>query len=101
MSDVLETDGERLLIAVRSLLARKGVVTPEEIAERREATDNASPGQGAKMVAKAWLDPAYRELMLTDGTKAAEALGIPMRGMPPLGVLENTPSVHHLSLIHI
>ena len=96
MSDLLETDGERLLTAVRALLARKGVVTPEEIAERRAATDNASPGQGAKMVAKAWLEPEFKALMLGDGTKAAEALNIPMRGMPPLGVLEQTPKVHNL-----
>jgi nitrile hydratase len=48
------------------------------------------------MVAKAWTDPAYRVLMLADGTKAADAIGIPMRGMPPLGVLENTPDVHNL-----
>jgi hypothetical protein len=96
MSDLLETDGERLLTAVRALLARKGVVTPEEIAERRAATDNANPGQGAKMVAKAWLEPEFKALMLGDGTKAAEALNIPMRGMPPLGVLEQTPKVHNL-----
>jgi len=96
MSDLLETDGDRLLIAVKALLERKGVVSAAEIAERRAATDAASPGQGAKMVAKAWLDPAYRDLMLSDGTKAAEALGIPMLGMPPLGVLENTPDIHNL-----
>jgi hypothetical protein len=96
MSELLETEGERLLTAVRALLARKGVVTPEEIAERRAATDNASPGQGAKMVAKAWLEPDFKALMLGDGTKAAEALNIPMRGMPPLGVLEQTPKVHNL-----
>jgi nitrile hydratase len=96
MMDLLETDGETLLTAVRSLLARKGVVTPNEIAERRAATDHASPGQGARMVAKAWTDPAYRALMLEDGTKAAEVMNIPMRGMPPLGVLQNTPDLHHL-----
>ncbi len=96
MMDLLETDGEKLLTAIRSLLTRKGVVTPDEIAERKAATDNASPGQGARMVAKAWVDPAYRALMLDDGTKAAEALGIPMRGMPPLGVLENTAGLHNL-----
>jgi len=96
MSDLLETDGERLLTAVRALLERKGVVSAAEIAERRVATDNASPGQGAKMVAKAWVDPNYRALMLSDGTKAAEHLGIPMLGMPPLGVLENTAEVHNL-----
>ena len=93
---ILETDGERLLGAVRRLLVAKRVVTEAELAERMEATDNASPGQGARMVARAWTDPAYRALMLEDGTKAAEALNIPMRGMPPLGVLENTDAVHNL-----
>ena len=48
------------------------------------------------MVARAWTDPDYRALMLEDGSKAAEMLGIPMRGMPPLGVLENAPGLHHL-----
>lgn len=48
------------------------------------------------MVAKAWTDPAYRVLMLADGTRAAESLGIPMRGAPPLGVLEDTAGLHHL-----
>jgi hypothetical protein len=94
--NILETDGERLLEAVRGLLARKGVASPAEIAERIAITDNASPGQGARMVAKAWTDSAYKELMLADGTKAAEVLDIPMRGMPPLGVLENTAAVHNL-----
>lgn len=94
--NILDTESERLLAAVRALLERKGVVSAHEIEERRQATDNAQPGQGARMVAKAWVDPAYRALMLSDGTKAAEELGIPMRGMPPLGVLENTPEVHNL-----
>ena len=48
------------------------------------------------MVARAWLDSDYRALMLDDGTLAAEAMGIPMRGAPPLGVLENTDGLHHL-----
>jgi nitrile hydratase len=94
--NIIETDGEALLTAVRRLLAQKNLVTDEDVADRKRATDNASPGQGAKMVARAWTDPAYRALMLEDGTKAAEAMGIPMRGMPPLGVLENSDEVHHL-----
>jgi hypothetical protein len=94
--NILETDGERLLAAVRALLEQKGIVSTAEVQERMAITDNASPGQGARMVARAWVDPAYRALMLEDGTKAAEALDIPMRGMPPLGVLENTPDVHNL-----
>ncbi len=93
---LLEADPGRLLAAVTALLAAKGIVTEADIAERVALTDYASPGQGAQMVAKAWLEPDYRALLLTDGTRAAEALGIMMRGMPPLGVVENTPSLHHL-----
>jgi nitrile hydratase len=93
---VLEADSDRLLGAVRALLAAKGIAGAEQIAARIRVTDEASPAQGARMVAKAWTDPAYRTLMLADGTSAAEALGIPMRGLPPLGVLANTSEAHHL-----
>jgi nitrile hydratase len=96
MTNVLEVDGEKLLAAVRGLLVQKGIASTAEISERIAITDRASPGQGARMVAKAWIDPAYRALLLEDGAKAAEALGIPMRGMPPLGVLEDTPELHNL-----
>ena len=94
--NILETDSDRLLVAVRGLLAAKGIATPPEITERIRITDGGSPAQGARMVARAWTDPAYRALMLSDGTAAAEALSIPMRGLPPLGVLENTEELHHL-----
>ena len=94
--NILETDGEKLLAAVRDVLAANGIASSSEIAERIAITDAANPGQGARMVAKAWTDPAYRTLMLEDGTKAAEELGIPMRGSTPLGVLENTADLHHL-----
>ena len=96
MSNILEVNGEKLLAAIRGLLAQKGIASDDEITDRMAATDAASPGQGARMVARAWIDPSYRTLMLEDGAKAAEALGIPMRGMPPLGVLENTDEVHNL-----
>jgi len=93
---ILEADSDKLLIAVRSILAGKGIATSAEIAERIAITDRADPGQGARMVARAWIEPEFRALMLTDGTRAAEAMGIPMRGAPPLGVLENTATLHHL-----
>jgi hypothetical protein len=91
-----DVDSGSLLAALRSLLAEQGIATAEEIAERIAVTDAATPRRGAAMVAKAWVDPAFRALMLADGARAAESLGIPMRGMPPLGVLENTPDLHHL-----
>ncbi len=96
MSDLLDTDGEALLAALRGLLAAKGLASPVEVAERLALTERASPAQGARIVAKAWTDPEFRARLLADGTATVEALGIPMRGAPPLGVLENVPGLHHL-----
>lgn len=87
---------ERLLAALRTVLEGKAILDADEIAERIRLTDAASPAQGARMVARAWTDEAYRGRMLRDGAAAAEEAGIPMRGLPPLGVLENTASLHHL-----
>ena len=83
---------ERFVAALKA----HGVVTEDEIGTQIERTDRASPEIGARMVARAWTDPAYRRLMLTDGSAAAEEVGISMAGMPPLGVLEDTDNVHHL-----
>ena len=94
--NVLQADSDKLLAAVSALLAEKGVMGEDDITERMAITDAANPGQGARMVAKAWVDPAYRALMLKDGSEAAEAVGIPMRGLPRLGVLEDTAELHHL-----
>jgi nitrile hydratase len=85
-----------LLDRLVAALEAKGIVTEAEIAERQANTDKASPETGARMVARAWTDPAYRDLLLTDGAAAAEAMGVSMAGAPPLGVLENTPTRHHL-----
>ncbi|MDO9709835.1 nitrile hydratase subunit alpha [Paracraurococcus lichenis] len=83
---------ERLVAA----LAAKGIVTEAELAEMQARTDRASPEIGARMVARAWLDPDWRRLLLTDGAAAAERMGVSMAGAPPLGVLEDRPGLHHL-----
>jgi hypothetical protein len=83
---------EKLIAA----LAAKGIVSEPEIAARQASTDRASPEIGARMVARAWLDPEWRALMLRDGKAAAEQMGVSMAGAPPLGVLADTPTLHHL-----
>lgn len=93
---VLQAESAALLDAVSGLLFEKGLVTAAELAERVAITEQASPAQGARMVARAWLDPEYRALMLRDGTAAAEQAGAFMRGAPPLGVLANEPGLHHV-----
>ncbi len=95
-ASLLETEGAKLLAALRRVLAEKAIVSADEIAERMASTDRGSPAEGARMVAKGWVDPAYRAALLEDGAKAAETLGISMVGAPPLGVLENSAGVHNL-----
>ena len=85
-----------LLDRLMAALEARGIVTEAEVAARQASTDKASPETGARMVAKAWTDPAYRALLLADGKAAAEQMGVSMAGAPPLGVLENTPGRHHL-----
>jgi nitrile hydratase len=85
-----------LLDRLVAALAAKGIVTEQELAARQATTDAASPETGARMVARAWVDPAYRALLLSDGKAAAETMGVSMAGMPPLGVLEDTKQRHHL-----
>jgi hypothetical protein len=96
MSDTSIQESSALLAAIKRLLVEKSITTEAEIAERIRITDGGSPAQGARMVARAWTNPEFRALMLSDGTAAAEALDIPMRGLPPLGVLEDTSEIHNL-----
>ena len=89
-------DSIALLDRFVAALVARGVVTEAEIQERIARTDRASPEIGARMVARAWLDPAWRAMMLKNGTEAVEALGVSMAGAPPLGVLEDTAKRHHV-----
>lgn len=73
-----------------------GLTTDEELdAFLDEMLNGATPLNGARMVARAWTDPAYRETLLADGNAAADALGFSMRGYR-LRAVENTPSTHNV-----
>jgi nitrile hydratase len=82
-------------IAVRELLIEKGVISPEDVRRAIEAMDARSPAQGARIVARAWSDPAYKARLLADPNAAILELGIEP-GVYKLVVLENTPEVHNL-----
>jgi hypothetical protein len=85
-----------LLDRLVAALAARGHLSEPELAAQQAVTDMASPAIGARMVARAWTDRDYHALMLADGTRAAEAMGVNMAGAPPLGVLADTPTRHHL-----
>jgi len=81
--------------AVRELLIDKGVLTAEDVRRQVEKMDGRNAGLGAKMVARAWLDPAYKQRVLADGSQAAEEIGLDV-GPLKLVVVENTPTVHNV-----
>lgn len=82
-------------VAVRELLIEKGVFSADEVRRQIEDMDGRNAGMGAKMVARAWVDPAYKRRMLTDGNAAAEEVGLD-RGLYKLVVVENTRNVHNV-----
>ena len=82
-------------VAVRELLIDKGILTAEDVRRQVENMDGRNAGRGAKMVARAWLDPAYKQRMLANGTEAAEESGLDV-GPLKLVVVENTPTVHNV-----
>ncbi|HYM30238.1 MAG TPA: nitrile hydratase subunit alpha [Candidatus Cybelea sp.] len=82
-------------IAVRELLIEKGHITADEVRAAIEAMDARSPATGAKVVARAWTDPAFKTHLLADGTAACRSMGIDM-GPTRLVVVENTPEVHNM-----
>jgi nitrile hydratase alpha subunit len=86
---------QRLENAVRELLIAKGVFSADDMRRTVETIDAQTPALGARVVARAWVDPEYKRRLLANGSKAVEELGIPM-GQTLLVVVENTPAVHNL-----
>jgi nitrile hydratase len=82
-------------VSLRELLVEKGVVTEDAIAGAMAAMRARGPERGAAMVARAWLDTAYRQRMLANGSEAAEELGFEVPGLK-LIVVENTPKAHNV-----
>jgi len=82
-------------IAVRELLIAKAVFTADDMRRAVEAMDARTPAQGARVVARAWCDPAFKARLIEDGTAAVGELGIDM-GETRLLVVENRPGVHNL-----
>jgi nitrile hydratase alpha subunit len=87
--DIMET-------AVRELLIEKKLFTADEIRHQIELLDSRTPALGAKVVARAWVDPAFKSRLLANGRTACEELGISFYDDTQLIVLENTEAVHNL-----
>lgn len=87
---------ELLEEAVRSLLIEKGVLTSDEIAAQVDRMDSRTPALGAKVVAKAWADAAFKARLLQDTRGALAELQIDIGTLADYRTVENTSDVHNV-----
>jgi nitrile hydratase alpha subunit len=95
------TNGEEPAAAARvraldELLVEKGVIGREDVRERIDWLVSRSPADGARLVARAWVDPEFKERLLADARAAALELGLDPGPSPVVVAVENTQAVHHM-----
>jgi nitrile hydratase subunit alpha len=95
------TNGDEPSVAARAraleeLLVEKGVVTREDVRRRIDSLVSRTPADGARLVARAWVDPDFKQRLLTDARAAALELGLDPGSSPIVVALENTGDVHHM-----
>ena len=83
--------------ALESLLVEKGLVDPAALDALIDTYEHkVGPRNGARVVARAWVDPAYKARLLADATTAIGEFGFSGRQGEHMVVVENTPQVHNL-----
>jgi nitrile hydratase subunit alpha len=88
---------ERRVAALEALLTERGLVSPGFVDEvNRAYEEDIGPRNGAKVVARAWVDPDYRRRLLADSTAAIAELGFSGAEGDHMQVVENTDSVHNV-----
>ena len=82
--------------AIEALLIEKGVLTRDELQQTMRIWAARSPADGARLVARAWMDPSFKARLIADPKAAAAELGIDTTSAYKLVVVENTADLHHL-----
>ncbi|MEM8809919.1 MAG: nitrile hydratase subunit alpha [Cyanobacteria bacterium P01_G01_bin.38] len=83
--------------AIESLLVEKGIVDPAALDAIIDTYEHkVGPHIGARIVAKAWVDPEFKQRLLADGSSAISELGLTGFSSEHMVVVENTPEVHNL-----
>ncbi len=95
------TDGEepaaaRRARALEELLVSKGVVRRVDVRRMIDWLVSRTPADGARLVARAWVDPQFKGRLLADARAAALELGLDPGPSPVVTAIENTAAVHHM-----
>ena len=93
------SDTELRVRALESLLTDKGLVDPAALDAIVDTYENkVGPRNGARVVARAWVDPDFKQWLLRDATVAINSLGFTSTSGADIVVLENTVKVHNLTV---
>ena len=87
---------QRLLAVLMRALIDKGVLTKEQIERQRAFLAGRGAWNGARIVARAWVDPGFKQALLARGREAVRELNIPPGKLGKLGVAENTATLHNV-----
>ena len=90
------TDSHRLLRAFTAAMLARGRISQQQLDERREQLTRINHHNGARIVARAWVDPDFKQRLLRTGRAAVRELDIPPGRLGLLGVAENTAEVHNI-----
>jgi nitrile hydratase alpha subunit len=82
--------------ALEELLVEKGVLRREEVRQGIDWLVSRTPADGARLVARAWVDPDFKQRLLEDARAAALELGLDPGPSPVVVAVENTENVHHM-----
>ena len=94
---VLPEEPELRVKAIETLLIQKGLIDPDTLNELIDTYENKiGPKNGARVIAKAWVDDYYKERLLKNSTKAIEELSYTGRQGEHMVVVENTPETHNM-----
>ncbi len=84
-------------VAIEALLQEKGLITADTVQRQVNLMDGRTPADGARVVARAWVDEGFKARLLADSRSALAEMGIEIPAETPhLTVVENTDDVHHM-----
>lgn len=95
IEDLKPSRHELMTYAIKELLVEQGHVTDEEIRQCQDKLESIEPAQGSRVIAKAWVDPEFKQRLLDDGNSALTELGIDS-GAAKMTVVENTEEVQNV-----
>ena len=87
---------EQRVEAIQALLIEKGLMSADDVRRAVEDMDARSPAVGARVIARAWVDPHFKQHLLAEAKAAIATLDIDVDTWSTLIAVENTPTIHNV-----